>query len=167
MASRERAGILTHRYKNLLLLPLQSTVCTHILVLRLVRTEPGALLECDGAVARKEHEHKCIELRGTRGVRHIPHCWHPIVDRGEEVVCGEVPWELRMVVDILRLYKILRSFAVNRRVVGTYLNENLLCPFAVRASVCNIVRKLAEHVKWLGLGGGGGPQRPCVTNQKR
>ena len=54
-----------------------------------------------------------------------------------------------MVVDILRLYMILKSFSVNRKVVDTYLNENLLCPFAVRANMCNIVRKLAEHVRWL------------------
>ena len=70
-----------------------------------------------------------------------------------------------MVVDILCLYKVLRSFAVNRRMVGTYLNENLLCPFAVRVSACNIVRKLAEHVKWLGWEGG--LWRPCVTDQKQ
>ena len=37
-----------------------------------------------------------------------------------------------------------------------YLNENLLCPFAVCASACSIVCKLAEHVKWFGMGGGGG-----------
>ena len=36
--------------------------------------------------------------------------------------------------------------------MGTHLNENLLCPFAVCASACNIVHKLAEHVKWLGWG---------------
>ena len=129
-------------------------------MLQHVRTEPGALLECDGAVTRKEHEHECIKLRGTHGVRRIPHCWHLVVDQGEEVVHGKVPWELGMVVDILRLYNILRSFAVNRRVVGTYPNENLLCPFAVCASVCNIVRKLAEHIKWLGWGGGRGSAAP-------
>ena len=80
MASRECAGILTHQYKNLLLLPLRSTDCTDILVLWRVRTKPGTLLERDGVVAGKEHEHECIELRGTRGVRCIPHCWHLIVD---------------------------------------------------------------------------------------
>ena len=60
-----------------------------------------------------------------------------------------------MIVNILHLYKILRSFAVKRRVVGTYLNENLLCPFGVCASTCNIVHKLAEHIKWLRWGEGG------------
>ena len=94
--------MLMNRYESLLLL---LHLRARILARRRVRTKPGALLGHDGSVARKEHEHELIELRETHGVRRVPRRRHLVVDRGEEAVRGEVPRELRMVAEILRLCK--------------------------------------------------------------
>jgi hypothetical protein len=157
--------LLTHRHEYLLL-PLPRAV----LVLRWrrrVRPEPCALLGHDGTVALEEHEHERLELREVRSIRRVSRRGHLVIDRREEVVRGEVLWQLRRVAEILRLCRADRD--INGRVQGE--EEGVDVPARDSAAPIRCTRLRAPHYARPGRGSRMAcmracPKCPCVASRK-
>ena len=124
----------------------EQVVIVVVIVWGWLGTEPGTLLWNNGAVFCKEDEDEGVEGGQVASVGGIVGFGNFVVDVCEKCVGGEVGREIFRIAEILGLMGAAMASEHEGRERERYLNDVILCPFAVYSTLCESARDLAGDV---------------------